>query len=74
MLLRREHQRRGFDLRFRRQRNVDRHLVAVEVGVERRADQRVDLDGLAFDQHGLKRLDAEAVQRGRAVQKDRDDP
>ena len=47
------------------------HLVAVEVGVERRTDQRMQLDGLAFDQHRLERLDAEAVQRRRAVQQHR---
>ena len=47
------------------------HLVAVEVGVEGGADQRVDADGFAFDQHGLKRLDAQAVQRGRAVEQHR---
>ena len=47
------------------------HLVAVEVGVEGGADQRVDLDGLALDQHGLEGLDAEAVQRGRPVQQHR---
>ena len=47
---------------------MHRHLVAVEVGVERRADQRVDADGLAFDQHRLERLDAQAVQRRRAVE------
>ena len=46
------------------------HLIAVEVGVEGGADQRVDLDGLAFDEHGLKRLNAEAVQRGSAVEQD----
>ena len=73
-VVRRQHQRRGFDLRFRRQRNVDRHLVAVEVGVERGADQRMNLDRLAFHQHRLERLNAEAVQRGSAVQQDRDDP
>ena len=61
-VVRRQHQRRCFDLRFRRQRNVDRHLVAVEIGVERGADQRVNLDGLAFDQHRLERLDAQTVQ------------
>ena len=44
------------------------HLVAVEVGVERRADERVDLDGLAFDEHRLEGLNAEAVKRWRAVQ------
>ena len=50
---------------------MDGHLVAVEVGVEGGAHQRVDLDGLALDQHGLEGLDAEAVQRGRPVQEHR---
>ena len=50
---------------------MDGHLVAVEVGVERRAGQRVQLDRLAFDEDGLERLDAEPVQRGGAVQEDR---
>ena len=67
-VVRRQHQRGRFDLRFRRKRDVDGHLVAVEIGVERGANQRVDLDGLAFDQHGLESLNAEAVQRGSAVQ------
>ena len=66
-----QHQRAGFHLRFDRQRHVDGHLVTVEVGVEGGADQRVQLDGLAFDQHRLKRLDAQAVQRRRPVQHDR---
>ena len=70
-VVRREHQRRCFDLRFGRQRNVDGHLVAVEIRVERGADQRVNLDRLAFDQHRLERLNAEAVQRGSAVEQDR---
>ena len=47
------------------------HLVAVEVGVERRADQRVDLDGAALDQHDLEGLDAQAVQGRRTVQQHR---
>jgi hypothetical protein len=47
---------------------VDRHLVAVEVRVERGADQGVDLDGLTLDQHGLEGLDAEAVEGRSAVQ------
>src|SRR3712207_8254487 len=51
-----------------RQRQVHRHLVTVEVGVERGADQRVDLDGLALHQLRLERLDAEAVQRRRPVE------
>jgi hypothetical protein len=50
---------------------VHGHLVAVEVGVEGRADQRMQLDRLAFDQDRLERLDAQAVQRRRAVQQNR---
>ncbi len=58
-------------LRLGRQRQVHGHLVAVEVGVERRADERVDLDGLALDQLRLEGLDAQAVQGRRAVQQHR---
>ncbi len=64
-----EHAR--FHLRLDRERHVDGHLVTVEVGVERRADERVKLDGLAFDEDGLERLDAEAVERRGAVQENR---
>ena len=60
-----------FNLRLRRQRNVHGHLVAVEVRVERGADQRVNLDGLAFDQHRLEGLNAQAVKRWSAVQQHR---
>jgi hypothetical protein len=64
----RHHQHARFKLGFERQRHVNGHLVAVEVGVERGTDQRVKLDRLAFDQGGLERLDAQTVQRRRAVQ------
>ena len=67
----RHHQHARFQLRFQRQRDVHGHLVAVEVGVEGRADQRMQLDRLALDQHRLEGLDAEAVQRRRAVQQNR---
>ena len=67
----RHHQDARFHLRFQRQRDVHGHLIAVEVGVERRADQRVQLDRLALDQQRLERLDAQAVERGRAVEQDR---
>ena len=60
----------GFGLCFDAQRQVDGHLIAVEVGVEAFADQRVNLDGVAFDEHRFKRLDAHAVQRGSAIQHD----
>jgi hypothetical protein len=67
----RHHQHARFKLRFQRQRHVNRHLVAVEVGVEGGADQRVELDRLAFDQHRLERLNAEPVQRRRTVEQHR---
>jgi len=70
-VVRRHHQHARFQLGFQRKRDVNRHLVTVEVGVERGADQRVQLDRLAFDQHGLERLDAQAVKRRGAVQQDR---
>jgi hypothetical protein len=47
---------------------VDRHLIAVEIRVERGADQGVDADGLPLDQRRLERLDAEPVERRGAVQ------
>ena len=70
-VVRRQHQDPRLRLRLGRQRQVDRHLVAVEVGVERVADERMDLDRLALDEHRLERLDAQAVQRRRAVEQHR---
>ena len=69
-VIRREHEDAGFGLRLRGQRNVDGHLVAVEVGVERGAAQRVQLQRAALDKNRLERLNAEAVQRRRAVEHD----
>ena len=65
------HQHPRLHLSLDGERHVDRHLVAVEVGVERGAHQRVQLDRLALDQHRLEGLDAEAVQGRRAVQQHR---
>ena len=66
-----QHQDPRLRLRLGRQRQVHRHLVAVEVGVEGVADERVNLDRLALDEQRLERLDAQAVQRRRAVQQHR---
>ena len=66
-----DHQHPRLGLSLRRERQVHGHLVAVEVRVERVADQRVDLDRLALDEHRLERLDAEPVERRRAVQQHR---
>ena len=60
-----------FALGRRGQRHVNGHLVAVEVGIERRTHQRMDLDRAALDQYRLERLDTQAVQRRGAVQQDR---
>ena len=70
-VVRRHHQHARFQLRLKAQRNVHGHLVAVEVGVEGRTNQRVKLDRLAFDQDRLERLDAQSVQRRRPVQQNR---
>ena len=65
---RREHHLAGLVLGGLAERHVHGHLVAVEVGVEGEADERVDLDRRALDELGHERLDAQAVQRGRAVE------
>ena len=67
-VVRGHHQRMRLDLRLDRQRQMDGHLVAVKVGVESFADQRMQVDGVAFDQHRLEGLNAHAVQRRRPVQ------
>jgi len=50
---------------------VNGHLVTVEVGVEGRANQGVQLDGPTIDKLGLEGLDAETVQGGSPVEQDR---
>src|SRR4051812_958982 len=67
-VVRRQHQEPRLGLGLGGQREMHGHLVAVEVGVERLAHQRVHLDRLALDEHRLERLQAEAVERGSAVQ------
>src|SRR5690606_3483925 len=62
------HQRTRFQLSFQGPRHVNGHLVTVEVGVIGSTDQRMQLDGLTFNQNGLERLDTESVQRWRTVE------
>ena len=50
---------------------MDGHLVTVEVGVVSRANEGVNTNGLALDEHGLESLDRETVKRGGAVQENR---
>ena len=66
-----QHQDPGLRLGLRRQRQVDGHLVAVEVRVEGVTHERVDLDRLALDEQRLERLDAQPVQGGGAVEQHR---
>ncbi len=65
------HQGTGLGLGFGAQRQVHCHLVAIEVGVERGAGERRQVDGLALHQNRLERLDAQTVQRRRTVQQHR---
>src|SRR5690606_34719190 len=67
----RHHQHARFKLGFKRQRNVNSHLVTVEVSVKRRTNERMKLNSLAFNQGRLKSLNTKTVQRRSAVQKNR---
>src|SRR5690606_4400312 len=62
------HQRARFQLGLEGQRNVNGHLVTVEVGVVRSTHQRVQLDRLTFDQNRLECLDTQTVQSRSAVE------
>ncbi len=59
----------GFELGFFRKRHVHGHLVAVEVSVKSATNKRVDLYGVAFNQHRTEGLNTLAVKRRRAVKK-----
>ncbi len=50
---------------------MNRHLVSVEVGVERLTNQRMDLNRLSFDQDRLEGLNPETVQGWRPVEEHR---
>ena len=70
-VVRGQHQNASLGLSFCRQREVNCHLVTVEVRVERGTHQRMDLDGFALDQLRLERLDTQTVQGRRPVQQHR---
>ena len=65
-----QHEAHGFDLCLSGKRDMDSHLVSVEVGVESRADKRMETNGLALDEDGTESLDAQSVKRRRSVEKD----
>ena len=56
-VVRRQHQHARFQLRLDRERHVHCHLVAVEIRVVSRADERMNADRFAFNQLRLESLD-----------------
>ena len=62
-----EHKESRLCLSLDGKRNVNSHLVAVEVGVERAADERMKFDRSALDKNRLERLNGQTVKRRRAV-------
>ena len=62
-VVRGQHQDACLGLSLCRQREVNSHLVTVEVGVEGLTHQRVELNGLALDELRLECLDTQTVQR-----------
>src|SRR5437660_1082751 len=51
--------------------HMHRHLVPIEIGIESRADQRMKLNSVAFNQAGLECLDAQPVQGRGAIEQDK---
>ncbi len=66
--MRAEHQHLGFKDRLVAERKVHSHLVAVEVGIERRTCERMQLYCLTLDHLGLEGLDTETVKCRGTVQ------
>ena len=67
-IVRLQHQNLRFQNRFVAQRQMHSHLVTVEVGIERRTGQRMQLDSLTFYHLRLESLDTQAVQCRSTVQ------
>ena len=66
-----EHDFFGFQHCHTGQRHVNGHLITVKVCVEGGTDQRVNLDGVSFNEHRHECLDSQSVQRGGPVDHDR---
>ena len=63
-----EHEHTCFSLGFVAQWHVNRHLVTVEVSVERGTNERMQTNSLAFNEHRLECLNAQTVKGWSAVQ------
>ena len=70
-VVRGEHQNACLSLSLGRERQVNRHLVAVEVSVERRTHERMQLNSLTLNQLRLERLNTQTVQGRCTVQQHR---
>ncbi len=66
----REHEEAGFGLCLGRKREVDSHLVAVEVRIERGTDERMELNGTTLYEYRLKCLDTESMEGRCTVEHD----
>ena len=69
-VMRSEHEHLRFEHGLVAQRQMDSHLVTVEVGVESGTGQGVELDGFTLDHLRLEGLDTEAVKRRGTVEED----
>ena len=67
----RHHQLARLTLRLLGKRHVNRHLVTVEVRIERGADKRVDLDRASLNENRIECLDSEPMQGRSPVQEHR---
>ena len=67
-VVRAQHQEAGFCLGFHGKRNVNSHLVAVEVRVISGTGERMQFHGFTFNKHGLKSLNAQTVKSRCAVE------
>ena len=70
-IVRGQHEQPGFQLSFHAQRNVYRHLVTVEVRIISGTNQRMNSNGISFDQLRFKGLNRQAMQRGSTIQENR---
>ncbi len=57
-----KHKESCLSLCLSRKRNVNSHLVTVEVGVESRTNERMELNGTALNEYRLESLDTESVK------------
>ena len=67
----RKHQESCLSLRLCRKRNVNSHLVSVEVRIKCRTNQRMQFQRASFYQNRLKRLDTQPMQGRSTVQHNR---